>query len=127
MKTLKMLALATVCTVALGASAQEHQKMDPQQMAQKQTDNIKQHVSGITPDEESKILAIEQDFSKAAQDARTSSNGDRDAMKAKMEPLRQNRDAKIKAVLTVDQYTQYSQMEKDHQSGGGKKEGSSQQ
>ncbi|HTA83540.1 MAG TPA: hypothetical protein VK783_11415 [Bacteroidia bacterium] len=125
MKTLKTLALASMCIVALSASAQEHQKMDPNQMAQKQTDNIKQHVTGITPDEESKILVIEQDFSKAAQDARASSNGDRDAMKTKMESLRQERDTKLKGVLTADQYTQYTQMPKE-QWGGGKKGGNQQ-
>ena len=124
MKTLKTLALASVCIIALNASAQEHQKMAPNQMAQKQTDNIKQHVTGITPDEESKILVIEQDFSKAAQDARANSNGDRDAMKTKMESLRQERDTKLKGVLTPDQYTQYTQMPKEQW--GGKRGGSQQ-
>jgi hypothetical protein len=122
MKTLKTLAFALAACLAISVSAQERGNMDPQQMAQKQTDNIKQHVTGVTSDQEAKILAIEQDFAKSAQDARTSANGDREAMRAKMQPLRQDRDAKIKAVLSDAQYTEYTQMEKEHQ-GGGKKGG----
>jgi protein CpxP len=120
MKTLKVLAIATICCLTTHTWAQEREKMDPQQMAQKQTDNIKQHVTGITSDQEAKILVVEQDFSKAAQDARASSNGDRDAMRSKMAPLREDRDTKIKAILTDAQYTQYTQMEKERQQGGGR-------
>src|SRR5580704_163339 len=106
MKTLKLATLAAgFAFVALNVSAQERTHMDPQQMAQKQTEQIKSSVTGITPDEESKILAVEQDFAKSAQDARTSSNGDREAMRSKMQPLRESRDAKIKGILTADQYT----------------------
>jgi len=119
MKTLKTLAFAAAVCLAFNVSAQQG-KMDPQQMAQKQTDNIKQHVTGVTSDQESKILAIEQDFSKSAQDARAASNGDKDAMRAKMQPLRQDRDAKIKAVLSDSQYAEYTQLEKEHQGGGRK-------
>jgi hypothetical protein len=124
MKTLKLTALAAgLAFVTLNVSAQERGNMDPQQMAQKQTDDIKKSVTGVTADEESKILAVEQDFSKSAQDARTSSNGDREAMRAKMKPLRESRDAKIKGILTADQYAQYQKMEESHQQWGGAKKG----
>lgn len=118
MKTLKSFATAIFICASVSLMAQRG-NMDPQQMAQKATENIKEHVTGITSDQETKILAIEQDFTKSAQDVRSSSNGDREAMRSKMEPLRKDRDAKIKAVLTDAQYTQYTQMEKDHQWGGG--------
>ena len=124
MKTLKLVTLAAgFAFVALNVSAQERGHMDPQQMAQKQTEQIKSSVTGITSDEESKILAVEQDFAKSAQDARTSSNGDREAMRSKMQPLRESRDAKIKGILTADQYAQYQKMEASHQQMGGAKKG----
>ena len=120
MKTLKSFALiAGLAFISFGTSAQEGgNKMTPQQMAQKQTDMIKQNVTGLTADQESKILAVEQDAATAMQDARNSSNGDRDAMRAKMKPIRENKDAKIKAILTADQYAQYQKMEEEHQRGG---------
>jgi protein CpxP len=116
MKILKSVTCAAaMALIALNVSAQERGNMDPQQMAQKQTSQIKESVTGISPDQESKILAVEQDYAKSMQDARSSSNGDRDAMRSKMKPLRENRDEKIKAILTADQYTQYQKMEESHQ------------
>jgi hypothetical protein len=131
MKTLSLILFtAGISATTLTASAQqvgERPKMDPQQMAQKQTEQIKRSVTNLTPDEESKILAVEQDFAKAAQDARTNSNGDRDAMRAKMQPLRQDRDAKIKGILTSDQYAEYQKMEESRQQMGGKRTGGGQE
>jgi hypothetical protein len=116
MKNFKLLAISVLAATAMQVSAQEMGgKMDPNQMAQKRTAEIKAHVTGITSDEESKILAIEQDFAKSAQSARASSNGDRSAMHTQMEQLKTDRDTKIKAVLTADQYAQYTQYEQSNQ------------
>jgi len=110
MKIFKSLALAAgLAFITTGVYAQEKAQMDPQQWAQKQTSQIKEHVTGITPDQESKILAIEQNFAKSMMATRAASNGDREAMRAKMEPARQNRDTKIKAILNAGQCTQYDQ------------------
>ncbi|MGP8217231.1 MAG: hypothetical protein ACLQQ4_16800 [Bacteroidia bacterium] len=124
MKILKsFVIIAGMALISFNVYAQERTPMDPQQMARKQTDNIKKNVTGITPDQESKILAVEQEFSQAMQDARNSSNGDREAMRSKMQPLKENRDAKIKGILTSDQYAQYQKMEESHQWGGGRRGG----
>jgi len=109
------LAFITATTSAQAPSGK--QQMDPQQMAQKRTDRIKQNVTGVTADQESKILAAEQTFTKGMQDAWSSSNGDRDAAKSKMQPLKDALDAQIKTILTSDQYTQYQKMEASHQGG----------
>lgn len=127
MKTLNLFLLtAGISATTLTASAQQgggRPMMDPQQMAQRQTEQIKKSVTNVTPDEESKILAVEQDFAKAAQDARNSSNGDRDSMRTKMQTLRQDRDTKIKGILTADQYAEYQKMEESRQQWGGKRNG----
>ena len=122
MKIIKSLALAAgLAIMTANVSAQEKTPgMDPQAMAQKQTNQIKASVTGITPDQESKILAVEQEFTKAMQDARASSNDDRDAMRAKMEPARQTRDTKIKAILNADQGAQYDKYIAGHQMVGHK-------
>jgi len=121
MRILKSLALIgglAFITANVSAQAQQSgkQQMDPQQRAQKMTDNIKQNVTGITPDQESKILSAEQTFTKSMQDAWSSSGGDRDAMKSKMQPLKDARDAQLKTILTADQYAQYQKMEAEHKS-----------
>ena len=116
MKILKSFALAAgLAIITANVSAQEKAQMDPQQWAQKQTAQIKSSVTGITPDQESKILAVEQAFAKSMQDAKAASNGDRDAMRAKMEPAKQDRDTKIKAILTADQGAQYDKYVSAHQ------------
>jgi|HubBroStandDraft_2_1064218.scaffolds.fasta_scaffold522421_2 Spy/CpxP family protein refolding chaperone len=135
MKILKTLSVAAVLAfTAANVSAQAQNasqppaqptpqapvKMDPQMMGQKMTERVKQNVTGITPDQESKILAAETEYAKGMQDARTSSNGDRDAMRSKMEPLRQTRDSKIKAVLTPDQQAQYDKVSPQHPMGAPK-------
>ena len=123
MKILKSLALVaglafiTANVSAQAAATQGGNKPDPQKMAQQQTDRIKQNVTGITPAQESQILAAEQDYSKSMQDAWSSSNGDKEAMKSKMEPVKAARDAKLKTILTADQYTQYQNMHPGHRQG----------
>ena len=120
MKPFKAISLLVLGMASVSAFAQRG-NMDPNQMAQRQTDTIKKYVGSITSDEEAKILTIEQNFAKSAQEARSSSDGDRDAMRTKMEALRKDRDDKIEAVLTADQYTQYTKMPKEHRGGGQRK------
>jgi hypothetical protein len=115
MKILKSIAfVAGLALITMNTSAQERNNMTPEQMAQKQTNNIKEKISGITSDQETKILAVEQEAANAMQDARSSSNGDKDAMRSKMKPIRETRDAKLKAIFTTEQYTQYQAMEESH-------------
>jgi len=111
-KSLALLAGLALVTANVSAQAASDQgNPDPKNMAQKMTANVKQNVTGITPDQETKIEAAEEDFAKGMNDARSSSNGDHDAMRAKMQPLRDARDAKMKTILTADQYTQYQKAE----------------
>lgn len=119
MKIFKSLAfIGGLALVAANGSAQAQgggQKMNPQQMAQKMTDRVKQSVTNITDDQAKQILAAEQDFANGVQAARANSNGDRDAMHTQMETLKSTRDAKIKTILTADQYAQYQKMEMTYQ------------
>jgi periplasmic protein CpxP/Spy len=115
MKTLKSLALiaglAFTTTVHLSAQATEQASQDPQKMAQKMTAALKQNVTGITPDQETKIVAVETDYAKGMIDSRNSTGDDHDAMRTKMQPFREARDAKLKTILTDDQYAQYQKAE----------------
>jgi len=119
MKIFKSLTLlAGLAFITAGASAQASQgNRDPQQMAQNMTERVKQNVTGITSDQESQILAAEKDFTTGMQTAHNNNSGDKDAMHSQMETLKSTRDAKIKTILTADQYAQYQTMEASHKGG----------
>jgi hypothetical protein len=120
MKIFKSIALfSTVAFFTMHVSAQTstQNSSELQQMAQKMTAEVKSHVTGITPDQESKIVVVEKDFAQGMNEARNQSNGDRDAMRTKMQPLKKTRDAKIKTILTADQYAQYEKSESGHAGG----------
>ena len=114
MKILKSLALlAGFAFIAGNISAQEKCTKDQQQMAKKETDKVKKNVTGVNSDQESKILAVEQEHAKACDEAKIATKGDKDAMKSKMKEACESRDEKIKGILNADQYTQYQKMEKE--------------
>jgi hypothetical protein len=119
MKTLRYLiflaALAFSTTHVLAqASTMDQNNPDPNAVAQKLTSEVKRVVPGITTDQESQILTVETDFSKDVNAARTNSNGDEAAFKSKTRPLKETRDAKIKTILTSDQYAKYQKAESAH-------------
>ncbi len=109
MKITKSLIIAA--GLAIGSLNVSAQTMDPQQTAQKETAEIKKNVTGITSNEESQILAIEVDHAKGIRDAK-STIADKEAQKKQCKQLCTSRDAKIKAILTADQYKQYLKGEK---------------
>ncbi len=111
MKTLKTWAFAILCCGVIHATAQNRSPV-PQQ----RTDYIKQHVSGISADQESKILAIEQSCSIAMQNMHMTKD------KSASDSIRRSTDSHIKAVLTPDQYSQYKKIKKDLPKDDGKME-----
>jgi len=104
--------------VSAQAPAQDQNSKDPQQIAQVQTDHIKQTVTGITSAQESQIYATELDYTKSIQNVlHTTDVADKKAIGDKMLPLRANRDAKMKTILTADQYSQYELSKPEYHSG----------
>lgn len=98
-----------VCAFVLGVSAVSFAQGGGRmrQTPQAQTDTLKAHVSGVTADESTKLLAVFTDVAKSRDSLRQAANGDRQAMMSgymKMQPVT---DAKIKAVLTADQAKAY--------------------
>jgi len=103
---------ATAQAPAATTNAQNKNGSDANAMAQQLTESVKRTVTGITPDEESKILAAEQDYSKGIIDVRNTNPGagsqsDKMASYNKVMALAQTRDTQLKSILTADQYTQY--------------------
>jgi hypothetical protein len=109
MNTLKSLAIAGMVLMAFQVSAQESNKVDAN-WPQKQTGQIKANIKNVTPAQESKILIIEQDFTKAVQDELNHNSADSYSFREKLPQLRKERDTKLQVVLTADQYAQYVQV-----------------
>jgi len=111
MKILQTLAVLGGLAFITSASAQTYTK-DEQAMAQKKTNEVKRNVTGLTSNQESKVLMVEQEHAKACADAKTAASGNKDTYKSKKKELCDNRDAKLKAILTASQYAQYEKTEK---------------
>ena len=109
MKALKYLAVAGIVFTGLLASAQEKNKVDTQ-WPKKQTEQIKTNIKGVTKDQESKILAIEEEFTRTVQAEMDKSDADSYSVQSKLPELRKERDAKLQAVFTPEQFTQYQQI-----------------
>jgi ABC-type transporter MlaC component len=84
-------------------------------IAQQMTGAIKQTVTGVTPDQEKQIYAAEQDYANGVLDVKSTttsnmSSNDKMAKYNQIQAFAQTRDAKIKTILTADQYTQYQRI-----------------
>jgi|GEM_PF-913389 len=109
MKITKSLAIAAGLVIGgLNASAKT---MDPKQTAKKQTVEMKTYVPEITSNEESQLLIIEEEHANSMLTVENTVTS-KAVMKTQTKQLRKSRDAKIKAVLTADQYRQYVKVEK---------------
>lgn len=123
MKTFKSYVLLIGLTLgAMTVSAQEKCTMDQRQTSQKQTDLIEKNVTGLTSDQKSRILTVEQDFAIGTQVVCTGSNGNRDTIASKKPSLNETLDLQIKTILTANQYIQYQKMVETHK-GEGKNSG----
>jgi protein CpxP len=112
-----------MCCLFLGITAVSHaqgggQRMSPEDRAKQMQTQLK-----LTDDQTAKITAILKVQATKMDSVRTAANGDRDAIRAGMTPIRTAIGAQIKAILTPDQATAYQKMLDDQrarmQGGGG--------
>ena len=112
-----------MCCILLGFAAVSRaqgggQRMSPEDRAKQMQTQLK-----LTDDQTAKVTAILKVQATKMDSLRTASNGDRDAMRAAMGPIRTSITAQIKAVLTPEQATAYQKMLDDQrarmQQGGG--------
>jgi hypothetical protein len=109
MKTQKSLVVAAGLLIGgLNVSAEN---MKPEQVALKETREMKTYVIGIKPEQESKILAVERDYAKSVQVAHRTVN-DEVVLSNEEKKLWNTRHEQIKAILTADQFKEYTKVEK---------------
>jgi protein CpxP len=122
-KNLKMKKVLLACCFLIGISAVSHAQGRQRRTPEEQATALKTSLS-LTDDQTAKVTAILQASAKSQDSVRTASGGDRDAMRAKMMPMREATNAKIKAVLTADQAAAYQKQQDEmrarmQQGGGG--------
>jgi protein CpxP len=111
-----------VCCFLLGITAVSHaqgggQRMSPEDRAKQMQTQLK-----LTDDQTTQITAIFKVQATKMDSVRTAANGDRDAMRTAMGPLRTATNDKIKAILTPDQATAWQKMmdeQRAQRQGGG--------
>jgi protein CpxP len=113
-----------MCCLFLGITAVSRaqgggQRMSPEDRAKQMQTQLK-----LTDDQTAKITVILQAQATKMDSVRTAANGDRDAMRAGMMPIRTASNNQIKALLTPDQAAAYQKMQDEmrarmQQGGGG--------
>lgn len=112
-----------MCCFLLGISAVSRAQGGGQRMSPADRAKQLQTQLSLNDDQTAKITAILQTQQTKMDSVRTAANGNRDAMRAGMMPIRQSINTQIKAVLNPDQATAYQKMLDEQrarmQSGGG--------
>ena len=108
MIALLLLIGGTVCAQNAGG-----QQRTPEERAKMQVDAVKTALT-LTDDQVTKVTAILAATTKRTDSLRAANQGgDRTAMMGLMKPISDARDAKIKAILTPDQATQFEAKKAD--------------
>jgi protein CpxP len=111
-----------MCCVVLGISAvsfaQGRMQATPEERSKQMQTEYK-----LSDDQTSKVMAVFTAQAKTRDSIRTSSNGDRQAMMQAMRPMMEATSAKLKTILTPEQYAAYEKanaerMQRMRQGGG---------
>ncbi len=95
-----------MCTFVLGISAVSFAQGRMQRSPEEQTKQLKEEVK-LSDEQSTKVLAVFTAQAKTRDSIRTASNGDRQAMMQAMRPMMESTNAKLKAILTPEQYATY--------------------
>ncbi len=117
-----MLALCTTYSFAQRGQG-GRRNMEPKEMAQWQTDRMKASLD-LTDEQLVKVEALNLKYAKKMGAVRNEANGDRNAMRSAMMPLRTEKEKELKEILTSEQWDKFLVLRKDAQAKkGGKRRG----
>ncbi len=122
MKKIGFLLIALIMGTLVG-TAQNWQNSTPEEMAKRQTDQIKEKC-GLDKAQEKKVYDLQLESSKKMAKMREEmQGGDRDGMRDKMAKMREDQNKEMKKILTADQYVKYEKYLEERraarQQGGG--------
>ncbi|MGY3211751.1 hypothetical protein [Mucilaginibacter sp. HD30] len=86
---------------------------------EQQIERLKTSVTGITDDQTAKLMVVYQTAAKSRDSLTTALNGDFGAMREKMAPITAATTAKLKTILTADQFAAYEKAQAARMQGGG--------
>ena len=123
MKKIGFLLIALIMGTLVG-TAQNWQNSTPEEMAKRQTDQIKEKC-GLDKAQEKKVYDLQLESSKKMAKMREEmqGGGDRNSMRDKMAKIRDEQNKEMKKILTADQYVKYEKYLEERraarQQGGG--------
>lgn len=111
-----------MCCFVLGISAASFAQGRMQRTPEEQAKNLQTEYK-LTDDQTAKVLAVYTTQAKTRDSIRTAANGDRQAMMQAMRPVMEATNAKLKAILTPEQYAAFEKanaerMQRMRQGGG---------
>ncbi|MDN3582595.1 hypothetical protein [Mucilaginibacter flavus] len=112
-----------MCCFLMGIAAVSHAQGGMRKSPEDRAKDLQTQLK-LTDDQTAKVTAVYKEQATKMDSVRTAANGDRDAMRSAMMPLRKATTDKIKAILTPDQATAFDKIQKDmmdrmRQGGGG--------
>ena len=108
MKKIGFLLIALIMGTLIG-TAQNWQNSTPEEMAKRQTDQIKEKC-GLDKDQEKKVYDLNLTSGKEMAKMRSEmqgGGGPSDAMREKMSKMRDDQNKEMKKILSADQYVKY--------------------
>ena len=109
MKIIKALVIGGLVFTSMQVSAQENKPEDALQTAQLHVERFGKSISGLTKDQQTQMVGVENWFISSTQEVRAN-NANTDIVVKKTKELSDERDKKMKAILTTDQYAKFMQM-----------------
>ena len=85
---------------------------------EQQIERLKTSVTGITDDQTAKLMVVYQAAAKSRDSLSTALNGDFSQMREKSAPITAATTAKLKAILTAEQFTAYEKAQAARMQGG---------
>jgi len=101
----RTLTLALLLVLGAAAAAAQPMRMNPEERTEQLATSL-----SLTPEQKPKVLEIFKAADEARRKAFEEREGDRDAMRQVMQKQREETDAKLKAVLTEEQFAQYEKL-----------------
>ena len=99
-----ILILGTTVSIAQDRGGQRN--FDPEEMAKRQTENLKE-VLDLKKDQEKQVYELNLKTGKEMAKMREEAGGDREAMREKMMGMREKQNKEMKKILTDSQWTKY--------------------
>ncbi len=100
----------------------QREKLEPEEMAKRQTTQMKESLD-LTEEQLTKVEALNLKYAEKMETLRDEAKADREATRNAMKPIREEKDAELKALLTTEQYEKLVTLRKDSQPKRGKGRG----